>query len=1045
MSDRSMTNWAGRQLGDYRIIEPIGAGGMGEVFLAEHVHLRKKYAVKVLPEALAGDRQFVARFHDEARVMAELRHPGIVQVHYMGEAEGAYFLVMDYVTGPDGKPESLHDRLGSCEDGRLPEPEARRLAEQVAEALAYAHQRGVVHRDLKPANILLDGEGNAKLTDFGLAKAVGSEFLLSQIHQSMQQTLSTGRTILAPGPAGDTLDVAETLRSPDSPPSRRSSAASSLLGTYDYMAPEQRGEGTGRIDERTDIYAFGVLMYRILTGRRPAGRAKAASQVVPSLSSDWDPVIDRCLEEDPEDRYPSAAALQLDLVKISASRCHALRRIAVVALAVCAAAVLAAAALGLWDASPPEGPAPGGPSTPAGKTPPPTPPETPPLVAPRALACQLSIRPPGATVVLSREGRLVAEQQVGDEQLEVSLDPGTYTVQVTKVGYEPLSQLVTFGADKLAFTAELSPILGELVIRSDPGVTIEATDSAGREIPLGRTDAQGLRRITTLTEGPYTIYMSRAKHQPVSRKVELIAGRPEELEARLIGEPGSIRISSARQAEVWAAGTRLGTTNSVISPLAAGEHTLELRVRGFRTERLTVTIPPAGFVPIEGPAMVAESGDLHITASSVPADTYLAEARAEVRVDRGPWKTVSLPYTEPGLSVGEHRVELQVPGYTVSGQGPISIRDGQTATAAFKLEPEPIRVTIRANVDKAEVLDAAGRRLGIAGESLSLAPFVRHRVTVRAPGYQAAEEIISSTVPGASLRMRVVTLERLREPTVYTSWPFNKSEAESRREETAATLGKPQRLSLDCGRGVKLELASIPAGKFQMGSPSSEPGRFSSEGPQREVTISRSFYMGIHEVTQEQYEAVMGANPSSFQKGKVLKKGGWFSSDEVMGPSDRHPVERVSWPDADDFCKKLSAKTGRRVCLPTEAEWEYACRAGTESRFSFGDSDSSLSDYAWYTGNSGSSTHPVGQKKPNAFGLYDMHGNVWEWCSDWYQDSYSGLSLQDPKGPNNGAYRVLRGGCWFNSPQICRSAYRYGNSPASTGDGNGFRVVVSLD
>jgi serine/threonine-protein kinase len=198
------------QLGDYRIDQPIGEGGMGQVYLAEHVHLRKSYALKVLPEELAADRQFVARFHDEARVMAELRHPHIVQVHAMSQDKGVFFLAMDFVLGPGGSPLSLHDHLKTLPNSRVPEAQARAWAIQIAEALAYAHERGVVHRDIKPANILLDADNNVKLTDFGLAKAIGQEFIQSQIHSTMRQTLS----------ARNTLSGERTLKaSPSRPPS----------------------------------------------------------------------------------------------------------------------------------------------------------------------------------------------------------------------------------------------------------------------------------------------------------------------------------------------------------------------------------------------------------------------------------------------------------------------------------------------------------------------------------------------------------------------------------------------------------------------------------------------------------------------------------------------------------------------------------------------------------------------------------------------------------------------------------------------------------
>jgi formylglycine-generating enzyme required for sulfatase activity len=223
-----------------------------------------------------------------------------------------------------------------------------------------------------------------------------------------------------------------------------------------------------------------------------------------------------------------------------------------------------------------------------------------------------------------------------------------------------------------------------------------------------------------------------------------------------------------------------------------------------------------------------------------------------------------------------------------------------------------------------------------------------------------------------------------------------------------------------------MKLVLIRPGKFMMGSPDSEQGRKGNEGPQHEVTISKPFYIGVTEVTQAQYEAVMGTNPSKFK-----------------GPTN--PVEMVTWEDASNFCRRLSEKTGKAVRLPTEAEWEYACRAGSKTRFSFGDSDSILGDYAWYGSNSGGMTHPVSQKKPNPWGLYDMHGNVWEWCADW-RGPYSSEASTDPQGAGSGGTRVLRGGAWHDlEAGSFRCAFRdccY-SSPSYRYDDLGFRCAMT--
>jgi formylglycine-generating enzyme required for sulfatase activity len=230
-------------------------------------------------------------------------------------------------------------------------------------------------------------------------------------------------------------------------------------------------------------------------------------------------------------------------------------------------------------------------------------------------------------------------------------------------------------------------------------------------------------------------------------------------------------------------------------------------------------------------------------------------------------------------------------------------------------------------------------------------------------------------------------------------------------------------ITVDLGGAVKLELVLIPAGEFQMGEPDSDKDANDWEKPQHRVQITRPFYLGKYLVTQEQWAAVMGNNPSQFK-----------------GP--KNPVEQVSWDDCQAFVKKLNEKVGGgKFSLPTEAQWEHACRAGSKTRYCFGDDEQQLGDYAWYDANSGSKTHPVGEKKPNTWGLHDMHGNVREWCADWFDRGYYKESpVDDPAGPATGSRRVIRGGVWVLTAGSCRSADRDGDSPTDRGFTLGLRV-----
>jgi formylglycine-generating enzyme required for sulfatase activity len=246
----------------------------------------------------------------------------------------------------------------------------------------------------------------------------------------------------------------------------------------------------------------------------------------------------------------------------------------------------------------------------------------------------------------------------------------------------------------------------------------------------------------------------------------------------------------------------------------------------------------------------------------------------------------------------------------------------------------------------------------------------------------------------------------------------------------------------------------IPPGTFRMGSPTNEVDRAYDGGPQTDVIISRGFWMGKYEVTQGEYLAVMGNNPSWFNGDRTGQIGPYGWPGEDYGMDLNRPAEMVSWINATNYCATL---TGRQLAagqiptncvyrLPTEAEWEYACRAWTsDRRFSYGDDPgyTNLTDYAWYVKNSGSTTHPVGQKLPNPWGLYDMHGNVWELCQDWHAVSYPGGIVVDPQGPGTGSYHVVRGGDWDILADSCRSASRGDSAPYDRTAYIGFRAVLA--
>ncbi len=300
----------GDTLGQYRIIRLLGRGGMGEVYLAENTVTRKEFALKILPRVTSG-ASFVDRFRVEARVMMDLNHPHIVPVYHAGEENGIYYLTMEYSEGiptDDGRRMvTLEDYLTEC-GGKLPESRVREIAIQLCDALAYAHGRNVVHRDLKPANILLFASSKsntqspmtgmtAKIADFGLAKIVNSDYLKGMVAKSMQVSIGDQNT-----------------------GSAKNSSGRSILGTYEFMSPEQKAGGD--VGPTSDLYALGVILYRLLIGEQPEGTYEKPSSF--GVSYSWDPIMDRCLKRNPAQRYQSAEEL---LVALAGKRKSVLPRI----------------------------------------------------------------------------------------------------------------------------------------------------------------------------------------------------------------------------------------------------------------------------------------------------------------------------------------------------------------------------------------------------------------------------------------------------------------------------------------------------------------------------------------------------------------------------------------------------------------------------------------------------------------------------------------------------------------------------------------------
>ena len=326
-------------------------------------------------------------------------------------------------------------------------------------------------------------------------------------------------------------------------------------------------------------------------------------------------------------------------------------------------------------------------------------------------------------------------------------------------------------------------------------------------------------------------------------------------------------------------------------------------------------------------------------------------------------------------------------------------------------------LTIRYSPSIATVLVDNKMVKGMNGVAQTTLPVGQHSFVVACDGYESEEGMVKLKASAPSNLQITLTKEvmatqsTVSQPTV------------AQQPVVQPTVTNSDNISIPVKDGISIDMVRVEAGTFTMGATPEMDNPLDEEKPAHQVTLTNDYYIGKYEVTQALWQAVMGNNPSNF-KGENL------------------PVETVSWKDCQEFLIKLNRITGKTFRLPTEAEWEYAARGGNKSRGYQYSGSNNLSDVAWHTNNSGSKTHAVGSKQANELGIYDMTGNVWEWCQDWY-GKYSSSSKTNPTGANSGSKRVGRGGSWIINSLVCRSSYRGYSSPDNRLNYVGLRLVLS--
>jgi serine/threonine-protein kinase len=1063
----------GLVFGDYRVLDKLGQGGMGVVLKAQHQRMDRIVAVKMIAGASLKSPDAVKRFYREVKAAAKLNHPNIVQAYDAGEHEGGHYLVMEYVEGKD---------LGALvkEKGPLPVGQAVDFIVQAARGLQCAHEQGIIHRDIKPANLLVDKKSTVKILDMGLARV---------------------------GTAAEQEDD-------------RLTASGQVMGTCDYMAPEQALD-THHADHRADIYALGCTLYRLLAGEvlykgDSLTKILIAHQLspVPSLcqargdvSPQLDSVFQKMAAKKPEDRQQSMseviAALETCAGKRSAPATSPGEESTVT--------FQAADNLSFLQGE-----------------------------SPRRLATaskQKAEKLTAATLAHRAAAAETSKQLAGDEGLLA-----VWRKKKTPILAIGCGLLGVLGIVALVVTIRVRyPDGKETVVSVPSGSKVRVNENGDVDVTVKAEVAKPVTAVYGPDAPPPAVapfdaakakqYQEAwAKHlgvtveqtNSISMKLALIP--PGEFEMGSTDEEIAREEGKKNEAEHW-------YFDKV--PSEAPRHHVKI-TKPFYLATYQVTqgeyekvmgVNPSAFTekqmeasafkpPLDQRQKKEREGDARRVAgkdtSRHPVETVNWDDAMEFcrkfsampaeqtarRVYRLPteaeWEYACRAGTTTQWYCGDDEAGLLDVAWFNKNAGGLTHPVGQKRPNAWGLYDMSGNVfqwcgdwCSKDYYAQSPPNDPIGPPTGFGrvlrgGTWIFMASACRsaYRDTLtpacrnRAYGFRVVCEVVAlqqeqPTTPAAASS----TVGPNAPPAAVA--PFDATQAKRHQEAWARHLGVPVEQTNSLG----MPLVFIPPGEFEMGSTpeevqwaleygrQKEPLWYSNsiltEVPRHRVKITKPFYIGMYLVTQAEYQKVMGTNPSAFTEKQVEAAAFKPPLDpkqideredalkKVVGKdTSRHPVESVNWDEAMEFCRRLSAmpaeRTARRVYrLPTEAEFEYACRAGTTTRWYSGDDEAGLQERAWYNKNSGFLTHPVGEKRPNAWGLYDISGNVWQWCGDWFsKDYYAQSPPSDPTGPTAGFPRVLRGGSWLHCATLSRSAFRSSSTPAVRSHVDGFRVVV---
>lgn len=1020
----------GEKFGDYQILKCLSYDLMGSFYRVRKAREREERTMFILPPLVSHDVQYKERFDAACRTLKKVEHGNIFSVRDAQVIKQRYTLFSDDFEGQNiadyaeqqarkraqEQSAAESDELLADQPVGMDANEVKEIIRALAEALRTAHEHSITHLNLNPTNILRSNEGEIKVIGLGLMQMAGKSLF--------EKLVSAGIPPISLG--------ARRIR----------------INTVDVLSPEVRLGKEG--DHRSDIYALGLTAYWLLTGLKPQFDYQPPSAYVKDLEPGWDMVVARCLERDPEKRYQSAAAVIRDLDRLSQLHLNTVPeeagtketknilrhidfipvpksiekrgmamartfRLGVIGICGLVLTFIAVSFYTLAFSEDGVGDGPVAVRTPEGKSP----------------RLMINVTPQNASIRFPAENLNFI---VRDGRLKLNILPGTYRMEVISPQYKKAKKLVEVTREPQSLNFELKADWATVEIETTPGATAQAIDQKGNIHNLGQADAGGKLLVAeTLYTGKYTLRLSK----PDFRSFEMVdfevgGGEVKKASFPLEPLPGTLRVrSEPRDADIIIDGQVIGQTNMTVEELPVMEpFQVTLRKPGYRDKTLALKLEPNTRTVLDFEQLTRQSGALNpvLKFNGKEATEAELEETQIIIQSKSPWwdtkQVFSGAMAENGIlmlkdiPVGEITMRIIHPDFTTV-ERQFDLPDKGFFKLPLNLVPKPATINIVSHpkgLPLTMTVNGRSRELG-SQTTFAVKPYTAYELTLQAPDYQPLSRKIELK-PDERFTWDA-TLQRIPAPE----------------------KGQPYTVPYQ-----DIAMVWVPAGSFSMGSPLREPSRLPEEGPETTVTISQPFWMGTHEITQEQYLSVMGSNPSNFQ-GK-----------------DK-PVESVGWREAMEFAKKINQRekaggrlpSGYQYRLPTEAEWEYAARAGSSTPFHWGStaspargnfkgeyprdfSSNELDDGDVY------GTLPAGNFEPNKWGLYDMHGNVREWCLDYFNARLPGGSHSDWVQTDRNSRRVIRGGGWEDFAIHSRAASRgQGQRETTKSAATGFRLVLGPD